>query len=86
MMRETDVANEGVVGTITVRDQVSGAIVATKVTDAHGHYLIALPPGRYVLSATSPKYQAGAGTCVTDATGPISVGSPLERDLVCQLK
>lgn len=76
----------GVPGTVTVRAQVSGKVVRTVTTDPHGHYTVALPPGRYLLSAVSPEYDAGKGTCVTDATGPISEGDFLERDFVCSMK
>jgi hypothetical protein len=73
-------------GTVTVRDQVSGKVVRIKATDANGHYMVELPPGRYLLSATSPGYQVGHSACVADATGLLRSGSLVKRDFVCQLR
>lgn len=73
-------------GTVTVRDQVSGKVVRITATNALGRYTVELPPGRYLLSATSPEYQARHGACVADATGPLSPGNMVERDFLCQLQ
>jgi hypothetical protein len=47
-------------------------------TDADGHFAVALPPGTYTVTGTSPAYGDGHYTCQAD--GPLAVpGSPIPR-------
>jgi hypothetical protein len=71
-------------GTITIRQQASGAVVQTVATDPKGHYTVRLAPGTYLLSATSPTYKLRGGSCTSVAV-QIRNGQTLQRDLHCQV-
>jgi hypothetical protein len=48
-----------------------------------GRFTLRLPPGRYVLSGTSPRFDGGTSVCVA---GPIAVraGRTVHRDVSCE--
>ena len=68
-------------GTIHVHGRVSTEVE----TDRRGRFTLTLPPGRYLLTGTSPSYDDGRGVC---RAGEIRVAAHRTGQVrvVCQLK
>jgi hypothetical protein len=61
-----------------------GAVVHADIGD-DARYAIQLPPGQYVVTATSPGYLGGTGECQTDpATTVIVADKTVTADVLCQ--
>jgi hypothetical protein len=56
-------APRGLTGTITIREAGIATPIWVGPTIADGSFSVALPQGRYLVTATSPHYQAGEATC-----------------------
>jgi hypothetical protein len=55
-----------------------------KVIGADGSFSVQVPPGRYFISGTSPRF--GNGTCSSDGQLTVTTGHTTVADVLCQMK
>jgi hypothetical protein len=55
-----------------------------QVVGADGSFSVQVPPGRYFISGTSPRF--GNGTCSSDGKLTVTSGQTIVADVLCQMK
>jgi hypothetical protein len=68
-------------GTVSWRGPTHGTVR----TDGSGRFVLSLPPGRYVVTGRSPRYD-GAGVCRTVHRTVVVRRVSLHVDVLCQLR
>ena len=84
-------SDHAVAGTVSVyRGDVSGRPMASVHSDAHGSFVISLPPGTYALAATSPRYAVNQPSDLPPcrAREPIVVtrNAATTADVLCEMR
>ena len=76
--------DRSVPGDITVTSTgADDTVSAQSMTDANGHFFVGVPPGRYLLTGTSPQYYTGA---CQGGTVTVRAGARLTRDVLCEMR
>lgn len=74
----------GVSGVVVLRSSRGPEITTTAGSD--GTFAVAVPPGSYTVTGTSPQYADGGGTCRATDPVTVSAGARADVDVACQVR
>jgi hypothetical protein len=66
--------------------RASNGVTVTAHAATNGTFTVAVPPGRYTVTGSSPNYNAGAGHCVGDTVTIAGSGPAPAVHVYCQIK